>query len=258
MTDAADRAPREATALEQIEGLLTAPVRSSAHGYLDVMGPQNVRLHLGQHTMQNSVFSWVYDRFWRSFAFAVLTAQSGTRETDRALRLLAIEPGDRVLDVACGPGNTARRAVRAVGVDGLVVGLDAAPNMLAEAVANPTHRAQSGQLGFLRADGLRLPFPDATFDAVSCYGALYFMEDPDTVVSEMIRVLKPGGRIAILTSCLRGPAFLHGVQRLVARPLSFRMFDRAHLPQRLIRHGLAQQRQYVSGLSQTLGAVKPG
>lgn len=249
------------TALEQIEDLLTPDVRpavSRVDGYLDVMGPQNVRLHLGQHTMQNSVFSWVYDRFWRSFAFAVLTAQSGTTETGRALQLLAIERGDRVLDVACGPGNTARRAVQAVGVDGLVVGLDAATNMLAEAVANPTHQAQSGQLGFLRADGVRLPFPDATFDAVSCYGALYFMEDPDAVVGEMIRVLKPGGRIAILTSCLRGPTFTHWVQRLFTRPMSFRMFDRAHFPRALIQHGLTDQRQYVSGLSQTLGAVKPG
>ncbi len=45
-----------------------------------------------------------------------------------------------------------------------------------------------------------LPFADATFDAVCCFGALYLMPEPFRVAREMVRVLRPGGRVAILTS----------------------------------------------------------
>jgi ubiquinone/menaquinone biosynthesis C-methylase UbiE len=63
-------------------------------------------------------------------------------------------------------------------------------------------------VGYVHADAVALPFPNASFDAVSCYGALYLMADPVGSLREMIRVQRPGGRIAVVTTCARGPSAL--------------------------------------------------
>ena len=64
--------------------------------------------------------------------------------------------------------------------------------MLAQATREtPT----TAPVGYVRGDAVELPFGAATFDAVSCYGALYLMDEPFDSLREMIRVLKPGGRI---------------------------------------------------------------
>ena len=80
---------------------------------------------------------------------------------------------------------------------------DSSATMLAQAVRDTP---PGSPVGYVRADAVDLPFDDATFDAVSCYGALYLMDDPFGALREMIRVLAPGGRIAVLTTCARGPA----------------------------------------------------
>jgi SAM-dependent methyltransferase len=102
----------------------------------------------------------------------------------------AIQPGDRVLDVACGTGVLTREAARRAGPAG-VVGLDLSPAMLAVAARlNPTLRWQQGS-------GDALPFPDQSFDAVVSQFGLMFFPDPGAGLREMRRVLAPGGRLAV-------------------------------------------------------------
>jgi SAM-dependent methyltransferase len=102
-----------------------------------------------------------------------------------------IQPGDRVLDVACGTGVLAREAAVRTGPAGRVAGLDANPGMLD--VAARLAPAIEWQQGFAES----LPFPDASFDAVVSQFGLMFFNDRRQAIRDMARVLAPGGRVAI-------------------------------------------------------------
>lgn len=103
-----------------------------------------------------------------------------------------VAAGQRVLDVACGTGIVARTAANLISGDGTVVGVDANPAMLAVA------RRVCPDIDFRHGDATALPFPDASFDAALCQMALMFFPDPAKALREMARVVKPGGRLALL------------------------------------------------------------
>jgi len=105
---------------------------------------------------------------------------------------LGLNPGDRVLDIACGSGNLSIPAARTGAV---VTGVDIATNLLEQAGA----RAQGEGLNitFDEGDAENLPYADASFDVViTMYGAM-FAPRPELVASEMVRVCRPGGRIGM-------------------------------------------------------------
>ena len=102
-----------------------------------------------------------------------------------------IGPGDRVLDVACGTGVLTREAAGRIGPTGTVTGLDLSPEMLAVAARlSPGLRWQQGSAE-------SLPFPDGSFDAVVSQFGLMFFPDQVAALREMMRVLAPGGRLAV-------------------------------------------------------------
>lgn len=105
--------------------------------------------------------------------------------------LASVSPGDAVLDVACGTGACTLAAVAAAGPTGRVIGLDANPEMLAVARRKPA--AVDWRDG--RAEDL--PFEAGRFDAIVSQFGLMFFTDPAAALSEMMRVLKPGGRLAV-------------------------------------------------------------
>lgn len=100
-----------------------------------------------------------------------------------------VRPGARVLDACCGTGDLAL-AAHAEGGD--VVGLDFAERMLVRA------RRKSAQVEWVRGDVLALPFTEGTFDAATIGFGLRNVEDRPKALCELRRVLKPGGRVAIL------------------------------------------------------------
>lgn len=105
---------------------------------------------------------------------------------------LGIKPGDRVLDVACGTGNTAIPAARA---GATVTGADIATNLLEQGRARAA--AEGLDLQFEEGDAENLPYDEAAFDVVvTMFGAM-FAPRPELVASELKRVCRPGGRIAM-------------------------------------------------------------
>lgn len=222
-------------------------------GYLDVMGDAQVPQTTGQRVMGSAVLPRIYERLWRPVLFWGFTLRNTAQEDRRKLALLDVHPGDVVLDVACGPGNTTRTLVDRVGPEGLAVGVDSSATMLAQAVRET---APDGEVGYVRGDAADLPFGDGTFDAVSCYGALYLMDDPFGSLREMIRVLKPGGRIAVLTTCARGPAPVRRAELLASRLAPLRLFDVDEVSDAMRAAGLVAVTRNVSAASQTVGGRK--
>jgi SAM-dependent methyltransferase len=235
-------------------------------GYMDLLGGEGERevgrTGLGQGLMFTRAVPLVYERYWRPALGRVAKGPlgPGMAEEHRIARLLlGLGAGDGVLDVACGTGNFTRGFASQVGPSGLVVGLDASRTMLARAVAGtPAARSQSGHVAYLRADAVRMPFRDATFDAVCCFAALHMMDDPWAALDEMTRVLTPGGRMAILTSCRMRTPPLRVLDGLLGARSGMRMFERHEIADALAARGYSPVRRRVSGLAQFVGGRKRG
>lgn len=120
-------------------------------------------------------------------------AQGILAVADHVVRSARIRAGERVLDVACGTGNTALMA-RARGA--AVTGLDLTPELLAVARERAGEEGL-GDITWQLGDAEALPFPDGAFDVVVSSCGLMFAPDQPKVASEVARVTKPGGRIAI-------------------------------------------------------------
>jgi ubiquinone/menaquinone biosynthesis C-methylase UbiE len=111
------------------------------------------------------------------------------------LELARLQPGERVLDAACGTGVVARAARSRVGAAGTVTGVDLNPGMLevARAVAGEAGQSIAWREGNLEA----LPFADGAFDVVLCQQGLQFCPDKAAAVFELRRVLRAGGRLVL-------------------------------------------------------------
>lgn len=124
---------------------------------------------------------------YEEFFVPALFAQWAGRVADAA----GIQPGQRVLDVACGTGVLARTAAERVGRSGSVVGVDINEEMLAVA------RRTAPDIDWRQARAEALPFADGEFDAVISQFGLMFFEDRAAALREMARVLRPGGHLVI-------------------------------------------------------------
>ncbi len=108
---------------------------------------------------------------------------------------LAIEPGQSVLDLGCGLGRATREAANRAGPDGKVMGLDISQALLriakARSIDDPAPE-------YVHGDCSALPFPAETFDRVRAERLLMHVSDPAVVLSEIGRVLRPGGRVVLI------------------------------------------------------------
>ena len=135
----------------------------------------------------------------------VMTAGLHHRWRERAADLARVGPGARVLDVATGTGDLAIELARRVAPGGEVVGSDFSEAMLARARRKP--KPAGAELRFEWGDALELPFADGAFDAATVgFGARNF-SDLSRGLEEMVRVVRPGGRVVVLefTSPTRPP-----------------------------------------------------
>jgi SAM-dependent methyltransferase len=112
----------------------------------------------------------------------------------RSMGLLALEAGQEVLEVGCGTGVFLPLLAEAVGQSGRVVGLDLATGFVEEA-RERTRDTKWVQVE--EGDAYALPYPDHSFDAAHCDRVLMHLEDPTAALSEMQRVVKPGGWVVV-------------------------------------------------------------
>src|SRR4051812_22348259 len=198
--------------------------------------------------MLTSALPQIYERWWRPALGRVAKGAfgPGMNEEKRIARLLlALAPGDGVLDVGCGTGNFTRDFAHSVGPDGLVVGLDVSETMLARAVRD-TRAAGHEQVAYVRGDAQDVPFVDQSFDAVCCFAALNLFAHPYAALDSFTRVLTPGGRLAIFTS-VRGRSLpLRGVEAVVQARSGMNMFERDELVDALRERGFEDVGQRLS------------
>jgi ubiquinone/menaquinone biosynthesis C-methylase UbiE len=112
----------------------------------------------------------------------------------RSMDMLALSAGERVVDVGCGTGVFLPRLAEAVGVGGQVVGVDLAHPFVDQA------RARTQDIRTVRVDqgdACALPYPDDSFDAAHCERVLQHLVDPGAALSEIARVVRPGGRVLV-------------------------------------------------------------
>lgn len=109
----------------------------------------------------------------------------------RIIKSAGVCNGDKVLEVGCGTGVLAREVIKQIGPDGGVTGLDLSESMLGVA------RGLCPDVDFRQGNAMDLPFDDESFDVAIASFMLMFVPDPVLAVSELWRVLNPGGRMVI-------------------------------------------------------------
>jgi len=136
----------------------------------------------------------IREQFTRQAEAYIRMRQTTDERGLRALVMLAgVWPEHRVLDVACGPGFlTMALATRCTGA----VGIDATTAFLAHARAEALRRGLTN-IEFCAGDAEGMPFEDTTFDRVTCRAAFHHLPRPARVLAEMVRVMRPDGRLVI-------------------------------------------------------------
>ncbi|MFI7036792.1 methyltransferase domain-containing protein [Microbispora rosea] len=172
------------------------PARVSSAGYLDVLPDHDVA---APNRSQSLWLSGLGPRIYLSLVQPLVRLVGAPPGPGALASGLRLAPGASVLDVGCGPGVITAGLAEAAGREGRAVGLDVSAPMLrqAAAVARPN-------TGLVRGDAQDLPFRDAVFDAVCSTAMIMILPDPSAALTDMARVLRPGGRIAIVVPCRGG------------------------------------------------------
>ena len=240
--------------IELTRGLLDQPA-VLRHGFLDVLGESTSSPvpTFAQLAMNSPIVATVYERLWRPTSFYLASGLTSGAEQCRAATALQLSRASRLLDVACWPGNFTVPLAAKLAAGGLAVGFDISEPMLTRAVLDNS----APRTCYVRGDARKLPFSDETFDAVCCFGALYLMPEPYRIAHEMVRVMRPGGRIAILTSYAGQPPPINFALNATARLIGLTMFDRQAFVDLFTSAGLIDVEQQTQRALQFVTAAKP-
>lgn len=186
----------------------------------------------GSYDEVAAAFSFLQDGRWRKAMVAAVEAR----------------PGERVLDVACGTGLVGAALVERWGCE--VVGLDQSAAMLARArrrvAADPR---LAGRVGLVEGEAEALPFADREFDHLTFTYLMRYVEDPGETLRELVRVVKPGGRVASLEFCVPTGIWLW----------PWRLYTRIGLPAlgRLVSRGWYEAGRFLGPSIEDLYRVYP-
>ena len=183
------------------------------------------------------LFAGIADRY--DLTNDVMSFGMHRRWKDRTLELVEIGPGQRILDLAGGTGDLARQALAMAGGDAEVVVADLTPEMLRVG----SSRSGPSPAGWVAGDAAALPFPDESFDRVLIGYGLRNFADLSGCLREILRCLKPGGRLASLdfgkppSKLVRGAylTYLEGSTRLVGWAMHRDAESYVYIPESLRR-----------------------
>lgn len=141
------------------------------------------------------VFEKIYNRY--DFMNSVISFQRHKAWRKNVMAKMDVHQGESALDVCCGTGDWSFALAEKVGSRGKVVGLDFSKNMLSVGEKKLSEKPTE-QLSFLYGNAMELPFEDSSFDYVTIGFGLRNVPDYMTVLKEMRRVVKPGGKVVCL------------------------------------------------------------
>jgi demethylmenaquinone methyltransferase / 2-methoxy-6-polyprenyl-1,4-benzoquinol methylase len=160
-----------------------------------VMNEWTAQLRAGRKPHARELFAPLprhYDRVAAALSFG-----QDPRWRQAMVAAVDAKPGERVLDVATGTGMVAQALVRRYGCT--VVGVDQSPEMLGAARARLAREGElAGRVTLIEGEAERLPFVDGEFDHLTFTYLLRYVEDPGATLVELARVVRPGGRVAML------------------------------------------------------------
>jgi len=166
-----------------------------------------------------------------------------------------LQPGERVLDIACGTGFVARLAAQSVGANGRVVGIDLNPSMI-DAARAAAERDTAATIDWRIGDAADLPFENGGFDVVLCQQGLQFFPDRVQALREMRRVLRLGGRLALTVwSAIADTPYQAALSDALARHVSPEAGAMARAPSAL--HDAAQLHSLVASVGFRNVRVRP-
>ena len=130
----------------------------------------------------NHIMSLGVDRIWRK----------------KALKEIVDGSQQRILDVACGTGDSTIAIAKAAGSGTRVTGIDISEGMMSQVMRKASHEGVHDRIKLIKADAEALPFPDGQFHRVTCAFGIRNFEHKDIALQEFLRVLVPGGKAVIL------------------------------------------------------------
>lgn len=166
---------------------------------------------------------------------AVYATPDVARQRRVSLEMLALRPGERVLDVGCGPGFLLAEMARVVGRSGLAAALDLNADMLS--LARTRCQTVDGATVLVRGDATAIPFTEGGFDAAVSIQVLEYVGDVARALAELRRVLRPGGRALIVDTDWDSVVWNAGDAERMRRVLDafVERFADPHLPRSLSR-----------------------
>jgi ubiquinone/menaquinone biosynthesis C-methylase UbiE len=144
---------------------------------------------------------------WQGGDWLKRDGREAEEATDRMLKQLKLEPGDRVADLGCGTGFHARRMKGLVGPQGVVHCVDLQPEMLAR--AGRLAAAAGVELSLVHGEASRIPLPDEGVDHLLMVDVYHELQDPTAMLAEMKRVLAPHGTVHFVEFRLEGATAGH-------------------------------------------------
>lgn len=140
---------------------------------------------------------------WFGRVFARAMNQGHGRMTEWGLHHVTVESRFKVLDIGCGGGATVQK-LAAIAEDGMVYGVDYAKGSIAVSREFNSRLIEAGRVVIQKASVSHLPFPDDTFDLATAVETQYYWPDLMGDMREILRVLKPGGKLVVIAEMYKG------------------------------------------------------